>query len=110
MNLLKQLTERNKMTDFKIELLDADFVEFYTGYDVPDEQKGDFDYLDSEEFLSNNFVKINDQFYDLSDFMRLDESTEYKGFHGIVGQSYFHAYLIMLSDCGTCYKIAKLTT
>lgn len=97
------------MTDFKIEMLDADYVEFYTGADLTDEQKSDFDYLDNEELLSNSFVKINNEFYDLSDFIKLDTNTEYAGFHGIAGQSYFHSYLIMLSDCGTCYKIAKLT-
>jgi len=97
------------MADYKIELLDADYVEFYTGHDVPDSQKSDFDYLDEDEFLSNSFVKINDDFYDLSDFIRLDGNSEFAGYHGLASQSYFLSYLIMISDCGTCYKIASLT-
>lgn len=98
------------MTDFKIEMLDNDYVEFYTGADLTDEQKLEFDYMDENDFYSNSFVKINNEFYDLSDFIRLDETSDYIGFHGIAGQSYFMAYLIMISNCGTCYKIAKLTS
>ena len=80
------------MTDFKIEMLDDEFVEFYTGYDIPVESRSDFDYLDEDDFLSNNFVKIGNDFHDLSDFIRLDNNTEYKGFHGISSQSYFCSY------------------
>ena len=91
------------MADFKIEILDDEFVEFYSAYDIPQT-----DELMQDDF-NNQFVKINNEFYDLSDFIKLDSNTEYTGFHGIASQSYFHSYLIMLSDCGTCYKIAKLT-
>ena len=98
------------MADFKIKMLDSEFTEFYTGADLTDIQKLEFDYVEQNEFYCNSFIKINNEFYDLSDFIRLDENTEYVGFHGIAGQNYFHAYLIMLSDCGTFYKIAELTT
>ena len=95
----------------------VEWNEFIYWYDLTDEQKKDFDYLETEEeqatFVQYDFFNQDNEYvrtevYSLDNFVRLNTFAPdiFKGFHGCHGTSYSTGMLIELSDCGSCYRLA----
>lgn len=79
------------------------------GYELPaiarpDFDYIDFDYIDADEFDYHNFVLYKGNYYNVSDFMRIEEKdsfncvTEFQNWHGYIGESYFSGILIKIVD------------
>ena len=68
------------------------------GHDLPLGVHKDFDYM--EDILSGTFFKYKGQYFDVGEFLCCPHDLDELGWHGYAGQSYFHAVLIKLSDCG----------
>ena len=74
------------------------------GYELPESARIDFDYIDADEFHYHNFVLYKGNYYDLSDFMRIEPHnsfnciTEFQNWSGYHGESYFSGVLIKLVD------------
>lgn len=64
----------------------------------------DLNWCDDED----NFIKYNNWYYSLSEFMRVDENNPFHSldWHGHKGDSYFSGVLIRVSDDGEEYQIA----
>jgi hypothetical protein len=72
------------------------------GYELPERVRGDFDYLDSDEFESHSFVQYRGHYYDVGEFMRIPDTSPFAlaGFDGYAADSYFSGVLIAFSeDC-----------
>lgn len=76
---------------------------FLYGYELPDKVKPDFNYL--EDIDSCNFIKYKNIYYDLSEFMRIENNSDLAGWDGYSSDSFFSGVLIKLIDSDT-YKIA----
>ena len=74
------------------------------GYELPESIRADFDYIDADEFHYHNFVLYKGNYYDLSDFMRIEPHnsfnciTEFQNWSGYHGESYFSGVLIKWVD------------
>ena len=72
------------------------------GYELPESIRADFDYIDADEFHYHNFVLYKGNYYDLSDFMRIEPHnsfnciSEFHNWSGYHGDSYFSGVLIKL--------------
>ena len=69
------------------------------GYELTDKQKQDFDYI--EDIDSHDFVKYKNNIYDLSEFMRIENNSSLKDWHGYSSDSYFSGTLIKYIDSDT---------
>lgn len=86
------------------------WYEFYTFYDISEaEQSEVLETYEKDEAESINFVKIRGEFYSLNNFMRADKPIGNRWL-GYFATSYFSAYLIEISNCGTCYRIGYQTS
>lgn len=75
-------------------------------YDVPARVlTSQFDYQDANE-VSDGFFCYRGTWYHLDMFMR---TTNFDGWTGVHGDSYFSGVLIRLSDDGETYQIATFT-
>ena len=113
---MKQI-ERTNQGDATIDK-QVEWSEFIYWRDLTDEQRKDFDYLETEEeqeqasFVEYDFITdgelVRTEVYSLDCFMRLEHRAPdiFEGFHGQHGTGYFDGLLIELSDCGSCYKLA----
>ena len=81
--------------------------QFLYGYDIPDKVlEEQFDHLDEDE-KCDNFIKYRNNYYHISDFMRIEHNENLKGWDGYLSDSYFSGILIKLSeDDNESYKIA----
>ena len=80
------------------------------GYELPKKQRKEFNYLTDEEFNVGNFAKYRGNYYDVGGFSRINNRVgyaEFKGWDGIVSDSYFSGMLIKLSSDGERYKIGR---
>jgi hypothetical protein len=75
------------------------------GYELTEQERKDFDYLESEELDTSTFFRYKGQIYSLGDFMRC-ESDELKNWHGYLSDSFFSGVLVRLSDCGESLVVA----
>ena len=55
-----------------------------------------FDYLNDEEFESNSFVEYLGQIYDISEFVLIENNSDFKGWDGYSSDSYFSGTLIKI--------------
>ena len=74
------------------------------GYELPESARTDFDYIDAEDFGGHAFVQYKGNYYDLSDFMRIEPHNsfncirEFHNWSGYHGDSYFSGVLIKRVD------------
>lgn len=68
------------------------------GYELTDKQKQGFDYVDADYIDCSNFVKYKNNIYDLSEFMRVENNDELKGWDGYSSDSFFSGTLIKYAD------------
>ena len=116
----------NRMVDKKYEMehlsepltirSDNEFHEFYYFEDIPEkkqkELKSDYDWMDEDELLSQAWMKYagkdRDDWYHLSDFLRLDRNNKsmFPGdWTGYFSMGYGYGMLVEVDDSGEGYKI-----
>lgn len=68
-----------------------------SGYQLTDNQKEDFDYI--EDIDSHDFVLYKNCVYDIGEFVRIDSKSEnFNGWHAASANSWFTGVLIKLCD------------
>ena len=79
--------------------------EIISFYDLEISQQNEVkdNYENIEE--SSFFVDDNNEVHDLNDFMRINYNNNLKSFHGYNSTSFFHSYLVILSDYGNSVKL-----
>lgn len=92
---------------------DHKWKEFIYGYQLPEKFKSDFDYIDSADIDSHEFIKYKGYYYDPGDFMRMESTIAphpqregWEEWHGYQSDSFFSGVLIKLSDDGEQYQVA----
>lgn len=68
------------------------------GYEMPENLRADFEYIDTDEFNLHDFVVYKGQWYDLSELIRLENIAEFEGWHGCSSDNYFSGILIKIVD------------
>ena len=69
------------------------------GYELPANQRNEFDWLSDEEFNEAEFVKYKGIYYALSEFMRYDNAAyPLSNWQGYFSDSYFSGILIKYKD------------
>lgn len=68
------------------------------GYEMPENLRADFDYIDADEFDFHDFVVYKDQWYDLSEFMSIENNADFKDWHGYSNNTFFSGVLIKIVD------------
>lgn len=73
------------------------------GYELPEKARAEFDYLSDDEFETREFIKYKGRYYDLGEFMRIDESrlpaeSHLNGWDGYVSDSFFSGVLLKYTD------------
>jgi hypothetical protein len=68
------------------------------GFELPENQRKEFDYLSDEEYTNNEFFEYKSQFYDLGEFMRCEGELKEKGWQGYSADSYFSGIVVKYTD------------
>lgn len=68
------------------------------GYEMPKKFKADFDYIAEEDFDYHSFFVYKGQWYDLGEFMLVENNEDLKGWNGYRSDSYFSGILVKLVD------------
>lgn len=77
---------------------------FVTRWDVPEKILNDqFDYLDTENI--DGFFCYRGHWYHLSEFMRIDQTSPLRDWHGCASDSFYSGVLIKLSPDGECFQV-----
>lgn len=72
--------------------------EIIYGYDLPVSKQKDFDYIkDDEDYNNHQFVKYLGHYYDIGEFMRI-ENSDLNGWHGYTSETYFSGVLIKICE------------
>lgn len=81
---------------------------FLYGYELTESEKSDFDWIDSEEIDSTDFIKYKNRIYSISEFLYIPENSSIPGdWDGYISDSYFSGVLIKLNpENSDQYKIA----
>ena len=70
-----------------------------SGYELPESQRKEFDWLSDDDYLQAEFVKYKGVYYALSEFMLCDNAayplSNWQGYHS---DSYFSGILIKYKD------------
>ena len=73
--------------------------EIIYGFELPKSKRTDFDYMKTdEEFNNNQFVKYRGDYYDLNEFMRIENNSDLKDWDGYSSDTYFSGILIKFCD------------
>lgn len=71
------------------------------GFELPKSKRKDFDYIKSDEDFNNNqFVQYRGDYYNLDEFMRIENNSELKNWDGYSSDTYFSGTLIKLCEDG----------
>lgn len=62
------------------------------------ERKKEFDYLSDEEIDQGSYIRYKNWVYSLDEFLRIENTQEFKGWHGYSSNSYFSGVLIKILD------------
>lgn len=74
------------------------YKEFYTFWDLPEEEKSDFiDVFGKEQAEMEKYIKVDDFFYPLSDFTRIESEELQEKFDGIVSETTFSGIFIKIN-------------
>ena len=68
------------------------------GYEMPDKFKSDFDYIGEDDFDFQAFFVYKGQWYDLGEFMRIPDNSNFTGWDGYTSDTYFSGILIKFVD------------
>lgn len=82
--------------------------QFLYGYELTEKQAADFDYIDSEDFPTHNFIKYKGMIYDYGEFMTcstLPRDNPLTDWHGHHSDSFFSGVVIRTSSDGEMYQI-----
>lgn len=89
-------------------LFDVDKDDFH-GYSIPEEDRervrDENDYLDDAAFDEAHFFKLDDQYYNLDQFLRVDH--EVFGTVGAYGESAFSCLLVIMNDDGSFHVVRE---
>lgn len=82
------------------------------GYEMPYSKYSDFDYIgeyDSDDFKFHSFVEYKGEWYDLSEFMRIDGAVfgELKDWHGYQSDSYFSGIVVRYCNDNDCVIVGR---
>jgi hypothetical protein len=69
-----------------------------SGYELPDNIKECFDYIDPIDFDMHDFVLYKGQYYDIHQFMKTDDISEFEGWQGYISDTVFSGVLIKIVD------------
>lgn len=83
---------------------DHKWKDFVYGYELPEKIKKDFDYLDPEDLEYNRFMKYKGSYYDLHEFIRVENMENW---NGVYNDSYFSGVLVELSGDLDQYRIGS---
>lgn len=71
------------------------------GFELPKSKRKDFDYIkDDMDFNNNQFVQYRGDYYNLDEFMRIENNSELKNWDGYSSDTYFSGTLIKLCEDG----------
>lgn len=77
------------------------------GYELTDEQRAEFDWIDPHEIDHRMFVTYKGHVYSLDEFMRLEgEHHPFGQWDGYASDSFFSGVLVKISDDGEQVKLA----
>ena len=79
--------------------------EILHGFDLPENLRSDYDFLDDDEFYSSQFIEHNGEFRFFGGFMR----QEFFGFDGVQGDSYFSGDMVKFSNFGDSVFFARFS-
>lgn len=68
------------------------------GFELPENQRKEFDYLSEEEYSNNEFFKYKGRYYDLGEFMRCEGELKEQGWYGYMSDSFFSGIVIKFDD------------
>lgn len=68
------------------------------GWELPENQRKEFDYLSEEEYENQPFFKYKGRHYDFREFMRCEGELKEQGWDGYSADSFFSGVLIKVSD------------
>lgn len=67
-----------------------------SGFELPDNIKPEFDYMDNVE--GGSFIRYKNDYYDIGDFVRTDNNGHLKEWDGYTAETYFSGVAIKLVD------------
>lgn len=70
------------------------------GFQMPKGQRKNFDYLNNEDYMNNQFVQYRGYYYDMNEFMSVNNNSDFKGWDGYSSDTYFSGVLIKICDDG----------
>ena len=70
------------------------------GFQMPKGQRKNFDYLNNEDYMNNQFVQYHGYYYDMNEFMSVNNNSDFKGWDGYSSDTYFSGVLIKICDDG----------
>ncbi len=73
------------------------------GWEIP-EVRGEFDWLDDQEFYAAEFFRYKGRVYSLDEFTL---SNAFPGFDGYVGDSFFSGVLVRVVDNGESVVVGR---
>ena len=75
------------------------------GYELSTKERGEFDYIESEEFELHEFFRCKGSIYDTGEFMRIDSAIAphpqregWENFDGYASDSFFSGVLVKYVD------------
>jgi len=75
------------------------------GYELSEKERGEFDYLESEEFETHEFFRYKGEIYDMGEFMRIDSAIAphpqregWESFDSYASDSFFSGVLVKYVD------------
>jgi len=68
------------------------------GYEMPEKFKADFDYITKEDFDYHSFFVYKRQWYDLSEFMVVQNNEYLKEWDGYSSDSFFSGVVVKIID------------
>ena len=73
--------------------------EIIYGFELPASKRKDFDYIKGDEDFNNNqFVQYRGYYYDLGEFMRIENNSNLKDWDGYISDTYFNGTLIKFCE------------
>lgn len=73
--------------------------EIIYGSELPKSKRKDFDYIEDDmDFNNNQFVQYRGDYYDLGEFLRIENNSDLKGWNGYSSDTYFSGTLIKICE------------
>lgn len=72
--------------------------ELYSWFDLPEDERDDFDYIDGDDRFSYRLFEYRGSWYDYYEFERAGHDVSALGFDGVQTQSFFDAIAVSYHD------------